>query len=121
MRLILLESPFAGNRSRNVAYAKACLRHALSLGDAPLASHLLYPQILQDEVPEDRALGIAAGLAWGRVAELQAFYIDFGWSPGMARARSLGQSINLPQAIRTLPEAFWTPGLQAFTRRGPGA
>ena len=62
MKLVIIESPYAGETERNLAYARRCLRHSLSCGEAPLASHLLYPQVLSDEVPAERALGIAAGL-----------------------------------------------------------
>jgi hypothetical protein len=55
-RLVILESPFAGDIDLNVAYARACVAHRLSLGEAPIASHLLYtqPGILRDDVPEER-------------------------------------------------------------------
>jgi hypothetical protein len=56
-----------------------CLRR----GEAPWASHLLYPQVLQDSRADERALGIAAGLAWGEVAEATAVYTDRGISAGM--------------------------------------
>lgn len=44
MRLVILESPYAGNIEKNVAYARACVRDSLSRGEAPIASHLLYTQ-----------------------------------------------------------------------------
>jgi hypothetical protein len=56
MRLVVLESPYAGDVDANVEYARACVRDALQRGDAPIASHLLYtqPGILRDEVPAER-------------------------------------------------------------------
>lgn len=88
MRLVILESPYAGDVERNVAYARACMADSLSRGEAPLASHLLYtqPGVLDDGKPDERALGIAAGLAWRRGADLAAFYTDLGWSRGMLAA-----------------------------------
>ena len=85
MKLVIIESPYAGNTERNIAYARAALRDSLMRGEAPIASHLLYtqPGVLLDDVPEDRRLGIEAGLAWGRVAELTAVYVDLGQSAGM--------------------------------------
>lgn len=69
----------------NVAYAKACMLDSLHRGEAPYASHLLLaqPGILNDTVPAERALGIAAGLAWGAKADLTAVYTDRGISGGM--------------------------------------
>ena len=44
-------------------------RRALARGEAPIASHLLYPQVLDDADPFQRQQGIAAGLAWAAVAD----------------------------------------------------
>lgn len=87
-RLVILESPYAGDVERNVAYARAALADSLRRGEAPIASHLLYtqPGVLDDLIPEERALGNEAGLAWGRVADAAVFYLDLGWSRGMMAA-----------------------------------
>ena len=74
MRLVILESPYAGNVEQNVAYARACMLDCLRSGEAPMVSHLLYTQVLDDKNAAERALGIEAGLAWGRVAEATVVY-----------------------------------------------
>lgn len=63
------------------------MRDCLGRNEAPLASHLLYtqPGVLDDDDPHERLLGMEAGLAWGRVAELTAVYVDLGISDGMRR------------------------------------
>lgn len=70
MRKVVVESPYAGNVERNLAYARACLHDCLLRGEAPIASHLLYtqPGVLDDDRPEERKLGIEAGLVWGALA-----------------------------------------------------
>lgn len=83
MRLVILESPYAGNVQVNQAYCRRAILDCLSRGEAPLASHLLYTQVLDDTVPAQRALGIEAGLAWGSKAEATVVYKDLGISPGM--------------------------------------
>ena len=85
MKLVIIESPYAGDIPRNVEYARRCVRDSLNRGEAPIASHLLYtqPGILRDKIPEERQWGIDAGLAWRRVADLCAVYTDFGVSRGM--------------------------------------
>jgi hypothetical protein len=87
-RLVILESPYAGDIEANVRYARAALRDSLRRGEAPIASHLLYTQegVLRDEVPGERALGIEAGLAWRDAAEAAVFYVDRGMSLGMREA-----------------------------------
>lgn len=54
LRLVIVESPYAGDIEANVAYARRCLRDSLARGEAPIASHLLYTQegVLRDDVPD---------------------------------------------------------------------
>jgi hypothetical protein len=99
MRLVIVESPYAGDVPRNTAYARLCLADCLALGEAPYASHLLYtqPGVLKDDVPEQRGLGIQAGLAWGDKADATVVYGDLGVSAGMklgiARAEAAGRPV----------------------------
>lgn len=104
MRLVILESPFAGHVARNVAYARLATRHSLNLGEAPIASHILYtqPGILNDGDPNERKLGIEAGLAWKTVAKASVVYIDFGITPGMQRGIEQATFAGLPVEIRTI-------------------
>lgn len=85
MRLVVMESPYAGDVEANLAFGRQCLRDCLARGDAPLASHLLYTQddVLDDDKPEERAQGVLAGHAWMKVTNAVVFYIDRGISPGM--------------------------------------
>ena len=99
MRKVILESPYAGDVERNITYARACVRDSLMRGESPLASHLLYTQegILDDNVPEERTLGIEAGLVWADSCDAHVFYIDYGFSAGMLialdRAQTNGEKI----------------------------
>jgi len=101
---VILESPYAGDIERNVAYARACVRHSLSVGEAPIASHLLYTQegVLKDEIPEERQWGIDAGLAWKSVADKHVFYVDYGMSKGMQYAEKYATENNIPIEYRTI-------------------
>ena len=104
MKLVIIESPYAGEVEANVEYARRAMHDSLHRGEAPIASHLLYtqPGILDDLIPEERKLGIEAGLAWRRVAELRVFYGDRGWSTGMIAARDLYRTEKLPYEVRSL-------------------
>lgn len=89
-RLVIIESPFAGSPeevAKNIRYARACMLDCLNRGEAPYASHLLYTQegVLDDNVSEQRELGIEAGLAWGKKAEATVVYTDRGISKGMVQ------------------------------------
>jgi len=100
--LVYLESPFAGDRERNAAYLKACMRDSLDRGEAPFASHALYAQFLDDSVPEERAVGIEAGLAWGLKAARTVVYMDLGISPGMQQRIDRAHAVGRPVEQRLL-------------------
>ncbi len=94
---VILESPYAGDRELNASYLAAAMLDCLQRGEAPFASHAIYPLCLDDEVTEDRAMGIAAGFAWRSSAEVTVVYKDLGISGGMQHgidhANALGQPV----------------------------
>jgi hypothetical protein len=102
MPLVLVESPFAGNIAANVDYARLCLRDALSRGEAPIASHLLLtqPTVLDDKIPDQRTLGIDAGLAWLRAADASVVYMDRGITSGMFLSIEAARSAGVPVEFR---------------------
>ena len=100
--LVILESPYAGDVEANVAYAQAAMLDSLAKGEAPIASHLLYTQMLDDTIPAERALGIECGLAWRAVAEKAVFYVDKGWSRGMRAAQEIYDNEGKPYEVRRL-------------------
>lgn len=104
MRKVILESPFAGDVEANVKYARAALHDSLLLGEAPIASHLLYTQegVLDDTVPEERKLGIEAGLAWRTVADGSVVYVDRGISTGMRYGIAAMRSEGKPVEFRSI-------------------
>lgn len=107
-RLVILESPYAGDVERNVAYARACLRDCLYRGESPLASHLLYtqPGVLNDHSPEERAMGLKAGHDWYLKAYTCVVYTDLGISPGMEAGIAAARSHGVPVEYRTLPDDY---------------
>lgn len=72
-----------GGLEPNVRLAREYCTYALKDGTAPIAPHLIYPQILT-ESPEERALGIEAGLSYLAVCdEVWAFCVGGILSEGM--------------------------------------
>lgn len=108
-RLVIIESPFAGDVEKNTRYARACVRDSLLRGEAPIASHLLYTQegILNDDVPAERQHGIDAGLAWRTVAQASVVYTDLGISKGMEYGIKAAQDAGVPVEYRKLEEWRW--------------
>lgn len=101
---VILESPYAGNLKRNLAYGRLCMHDCLIRGEAPFASHLLYTQqnVLDDTVPEERELGIQAGFLWRQAAEKTVVYTDFGISRGMQYGIDHAKKSGLPIEFRQL-------------------
>lgn len=107
MRIVVIESKYRSFNEQglrmHLAYARALVEHVTMRGDAPVASHLLITQSLDDRIPEQREAGICAGLAMLRVADIHAFGIDLGISDGMRRAmrdtpgRVQVEQISLPE------------------------
>ena len=63
MQLAYICSPFSGPfMDFNIWTARCMCRMALEEGYLPYAPHLLFPQFLDDNRPEDRSLGIKCGL-----------------------------------------------------------
>jgi hypothetical protein len=102
---VIIESPYGtrpdGSRAswpeveENVTYARRCIADSLARGEAPFASHLLYPQVLVDALPRERKQGMEAGFVWGEKADLCAVYMDRGVTPGMKEGidRALGRGL----------------------------
>lgn len=61
-KLVYIASPYAGDVEANVLFAKDACRYAIQQGSAPVAVHLLYPQLLDDRIPEEREAGLRMGL-----------------------------------------------------------
>lgn len=107
-QLVVIESPYAASAERakdgNIDYARRCMADAIERGEAPIASHLLYPQygILDDDQPEERAIGIGCGLAWACQADKAVFYLDRGISSGMETAIEFYHSIEMEMEPRWL-------------------
>lgn len=83
MRLVIIESPYAGNVERNRRYLLRCIRDCLARGESPYASHLMLTTALVDADVNERDLGIRAGFAWRGVADATVIYTDHGISTGM--------------------------------------
>lgn len=99
---VIIESPFRGDRTRNVEYAQECMRDSISRGEAPFASHLLYPQVLNDDIEQERKLGIDMNLEWIGLCDRLIVYADFGITEGMQKAVQVARAYQKPISIRRI-------------------
>ena len=110
MKPVIIESPYAakpGHYCTEIAreYLLDAIRDCLRKGEAPFASHRMYTDgVLDDNVPEDRSLGIYAGLCWQGKADYVVVYQDLGISEGMKRAINLAQKEGRRIVYRSLKD-----------------
>ena len=97
MKRVFICSPYAGDIEKNVQTAERLCRHAVDMGCAPFAPHLLFTRFLNDADPDQRQTGIACGLAYMAVCDEVWVYGGQGVSAGMrheiAHARDLGKPV----------------------------
>ena len=70
--LVYICSPFSGDVGGNMERTRQFCRFALEHGQIPLAPHLMFPQFVNDEDPEERNL---------------ALFMDIGQVPGAVGSR----------------------------------
>lgn len=103
--IVAVESPCAGHEGMNRQYARRCMRHAISKGETPFASHVLYAfsGVLDDRHTSDREAGIMMGFEIVKAAcRYAVFYTDLGWSPGMIAAKRFYKTQKFPVECRTI-------------------
>lgn len=100
--LTIIESPYAGEVEANLVYTRQCIRHAIEhYQETPFASHLLYTQMFDDDIPAERAIGISLGLKYYNAAQNVVAYIDLGISPGMDLGMDVARQLGIPIQFRS--------------------
>lgn len=79
----------------NLELAERACRLAVSKGYMPMAPHLYFTRFLDDNVPEDRELGMKLAFEWLRMVS-ELWYVGDRISPGMKKEMSLAQSWGVP-------------------------
>lgn len=94
MQKIYVISPYAGDIEKNVANAIGYCKYVMEKGYMPLASHLYFTQMTNDDIPEERKLGLSMGLELLAICdEAWVFYenrISSGMAGEISRAKELG-------------------------------
>lgn len=103
---VILESPFAGKTPEifdaHRQYLDRALADCLIRNEAPFASHAIYPRVLDDNRPAQRAAGIAAGHSWMKLASRVVVYTDYGVSSGMKSSIKLAERLGMPIERRSI-------------------
>ncbi len=100
-RKVYVASKYAGDVDANVAASITYCRRVIDAGYMPVASHLRYPQILNDSDPSERDLGLLFGLALLRMCD--EVWVFGTVSPGVAK--EIEEAKRLKKQIRYFEEA----------------
>lgn len=88
MRTVYICSPYRAADSaqldRNIDYAQALTKQAIEAGLAPITPHLYMTQCLNEDKPEERAAGMAAGLTLLKRCDFVIVGVKYGISEGMS-------------------------------------
>lgn len=93
--ICIVESPYAGDTKRNLAYLLRCFEFCFDSGYLPIASHSMFTSVLDDALPDQRKRGIEWGYEYWQCAEVVIFFCDYEMSPGMEAAWSRVMATNL--------------------------
>ena len=88
MRTVYICSPYrakdGAQLDRNIDYAQALTKQAIEAGLAPITPHLYMTQCLNEDKPEERAAGMAAGLTLLKSCDFVIVGVKYGISEGMS-------------------------------------
>lgn len=100
MMKVYVCSPYRAGDSaeldRNIEYAQALTRQALKAGLAPITPHLYMTQCLDERKPQERAQGLAAGLALLKGCDFVIVGGKYGISEGMCREIETAKALSIP-------------------------
>lgn len=94
--LVYICSPYSGDIEENVKKARAFCRFALEMNCIPLAPHLLFPQFMNDDIPQEQELAMFMNMVLlGKCNELWVFgdIISNGMAQEIERAKKHKQLI----------------------------
>ncbi len=88
MRKVYICSPYrakdGAQLDRNIDYAQALTKQAIEAGLAPITPHLYMTQCLNEDKPEERAAGMAAGLTLLKSCDFVIVGVKYGISEEMS-------------------------------------
>lgn len=96
MKKIYVVSPYAGEVKKNVANAISYCKYVMAQGYMPLASHLYFTQLTDDNVPEERRAGLNMGLELLAMCDEAWVFYDNRISSGMAGEIRESERLGLP-------------------------
>lgn len=93
--IIYIASPLSGDIERNLEFARKACSYAISKGVNPFCPHLFYTQMLNDNIQEERKIGMALGIEM--LAKCNGLWLcGDRISAGMESERKEAERIGIP-------------------------
>ena len=92
--LIFVCSPYRGDVEANVRQAGRFCRFVYEQQAVPFAPHLLYPQFLDDEIPDERHAGLCMGIAF--LKKCNKLWVFGEPTEGMSREIAAATALGIP-------------------------
>lgn len=122
MKIAYICSPYSAatqvDRKRNLDYAKRLTKYALECGYAPIAPHLYIAQLLNDNEPSEREIGMKAGIEMLRLCDVIIVGKKYGFSQGMNEEIRAASTIGV--AVEEIVEPKLSTGEDATIRSDEG-
>lgn len=100
MRTVYICSPYRAKDSaeldRHIDYAQQLTRQALEAGLAPITPHLYMTQCLNEDKPQERAIGMTAGLELMKSCAFVIAGVKYGISEDMKREMETAAALHIP-------------------------
>ena len=94
-QLVYIASPLSGDVEQNLDFARQACLSAMAQGVTPFAPHLLYPQMLDDNNPVQRELGLKMGSQMLALCD-ELWLCGDRISPGMASEMKQAEELDIP-------------------------
>ena len=101
---IYICSPLRGDIENNIVRAKQFCRWVFELGGIPIAPHVAYAGILNDDIHEERQLALQAGLELVKICD-ELWHFEREISSGMNAEITLARGLSIPvRNIVSIPD-----------------
>ena len=101
-RRVFICSPYSFDPVKGAEIATRLCRMAVDEGQFPFAPHLLYPRFLDEHSPDERELGIKAGISYLEHCDEVWVYAAEGVSSGMRLEIEAASRLGVPVRFREL-------------------
>ena len=95
MQQVFICSPYRGDIEHNIKVAKDAGRLAARTGYVPVIPHLMYPQFLRDDLPDERILGIQLGAELLKASDMM-WLIGSKITKGMKYELEIAKKMRIP-------------------------